>query len=554
MLIWPAEKKEVQYLDIHYLDVPRIKKYFSQETHQGPKDLIARIVGLYNRSVNESGGKYEEIALMSSDWKTQTVAPFQICVYGQEIPSCPSEYSAETSHVSTAQTAHHLFFLYREEEIFALTTDQSLHVIPKEINIDFRITAESIAASHLKLKRKGEDVLKTLMQVGYLSKYGMLTSKFIQASKEKFEIPCLKAKSQRDCVYDLLKKVQSQFDSTIPKIELIHLKRELENLGFGFKVLQIQQEDYSLEEKVPLCEPLLELPEPSKKEWAETRRDVGEGDSFTVNNQAFRIVQTEDDGACALHALLGKKVEGKYFCDAVREKFVECLKREFSRISGLWKKWMVGFLKDYIANPSSVNGRKMFDDVKELKKVLDQLNQCNQTFQSNKEQLYIQICQSSECQKALKGVFEVPAQNLMSDLKQMNNTFDNNLDNVLLTLAENDLGQQLMNYRLGLDNLKEIRENLYETVTKSPWMFDVYIKGVSDKSYYFSTQELEIAAHLFDKYVVVYDHLFGDQVRLVGTYGNISKEPIIMFHKGLHFSRCEEEEVEVVIKKRKQEE
>ncbi len=430
-------------------------------------------------------------------------------------------------------------------------------LLSKEITINSKITFKDIAASRPELRGIGKKVLKALMQTGYLSRRGRLTSKFIQSSKEKFEFPFLTLKSHRDCVYDLLKKAQSQFDSTIAKIELIHLKSELEKLGFEFRILQIQREDYSSEEGVPLCEPLLELPELSEKERAEIRKDIGEGDSFTACNLPWNIVQTEGDGACALHALLGKKVEGKYFCEAAREEFVKCLKRELSRVFGLWKKWMVDFLKDYIADPSSVYGKKVFGDVEELKKGLDQQNQSRQIVQSNKKTLYKKICRSPECQNALKGVIEVPIQNLMSDLTLMSNTFDNNLNNVLLALNKIDLGQRLSNNQQWLGEVEEECQHLYETFINRPEMFDAYIKGVSDKSYYFSTQELEIAAYLFGKYVIVYDHLFGDQVRLAGAYGDPSKEFIVMFHKGLHFSRCEwdeEEVIEKVIKKRKQEE
>lgn len=98
-----------------------------------------------------------------------------------------------------------------------------------------------------------------LVKEGYLTAKYQLTSKYLAASQASFCMELLSVGLQRNALYDCLSKYQTSFDSTIAKLELISLKKELKNLGHELKILQIYRKDYRSEDVMKECEAPVDL-------------------------------------------------------------------------------------------------------------------------------------------------------------------------------------------------------------------------------------------------------------------------------------------------------
>jgi hypothetical protein len=429
-------------------------------------------------------------------------------------------------------------------------TAKGKRLFSKEKTINSAITPANLDEAHRNFKGKGQALHGELFKAGYLSKRGRLTSKFISSAKGTFVFDYLSVKAQREAVYDCLAKLKTQFDSTIAKLELISTQSEIESMGFEFKIFQILRQDYGKEEKTNETEDpdehfeLPELAELNEEEQEFNRDDLREGRSFTVGKEKFDIVSTTGDGACMLHALIGTagSKSGQYFCPDARIKFRNELekKKKDPQIEKLWNEWMVNFLKDYLGDNCSIYAEMVFNnvDMDDLMDALGENDKRKEQLKKTKEELFTQAWKDH--QERLKGIFGTASAGLKINSKQLLNQFAANFDSVLVELDETPIGTSLYDNQKSVVKLSQARERIYTDFVKKREVRDAYIKGVSKDVYYFSTQELIIAAHLFNKHAVVYTHRhLNNLVDVAEKGGDLDNPKVVIFHKGNHFSHCE---------------
>ncbi len=128
------------------------------------------------------------------------------------------------------------------------------------------------------------------------------------------------------------------------------------------------------------------------------------------------------------------------------------------------------------------------------------------------------------------------------DREKRNNKIRENLNQIIEKQKGNNFGKALANNLASLAGVQSRREALLENFIDKKEAWEAYKEAIADSGYYLSTQELGLAAHLFEKRVVVYAEspLNPGKAELCFKAGNSDHPEIVIFHRGLHYSRCEE--------------
>jgi hypothetical protein len=262
-----------------------------------------------------------------------------------------------------------------------------------------------------------------------------------------------------------------------------------------------------------------------------------EGKQFSVGQQSYYIAVTTADGACGLHALVGKKIDGRYTCPDSRKEFGLKLsqKIEEQSIRQLWRGWMILSLKDYIGIRSYPYTEFVFgkisNSIQTLQAALAELDREKDKLQKDQEMLFDKLSQLDEF-KDIKDL----------DREKRNNKIRENLNQIIEKQKGNDIGNALADNLASLAGVESRREALLENFIDKKEVWEAYKEAIANPGYYLSTQELGLAAHLFEKRVVVYAEspLNPGQGELCLKTGNSDHPEIVIFHRGLHYSRCEE--------------
>jgi hypothetical protein len=420
-----------------------------------------------------------------------------------------------------------------------------------------KVTPESIAKVNQQFKKKGKEIFDALVKDDYLTKRGYLTSKFFAASAETFTLPILKVDNQRKSLYRHLSTFCSQFDSTIAKLELLRLEQDLQRLGFQLRICQIDRTDYPKDiETAPVAEPhkdyasLEKLPELYVEDIPISKTELGEGQEFTHEEETFLICRTEGDGACGLHALLGTKKKDKYIYnapnpnEAVRQLFAKALEDRYEGFQDAYTEALVALLKDYLDKKPSIFVKRVFGSLKAeidgLRGEIEKLRQKERQLKDTQETQFTEALDSDneELERCLGTSINI----LRTESNRRNGAFRNNLDDVLNALEGTDEGEALTQTQTDLRQLEVEREALYTTLVQKPEVLRAYLAACQDEGYYFSDKELCLAAHLFHKRVKIYAHRYLDEVFDPMVGGPEEGEEVVIFHKRIHYSRCENSE------------
>ncbi len=436
------------------------------------------------------------------------------------------------------------------------TKGQRLLSAEKEIKVS--LAPQDLEGAHKKFKGMGKNLHAALVQEEYLSKTGKLTSKYLSCPKKNFSLKILSVKAQAEALFDCLAKFKTQFDSTIAKLELISLREELRKMGYAFKILQINRDDYKKEAAIApsKAEPIWvvpDLPEIEEDELAKIRGDIGEGDTFTDEEDSYLIAPTTGDGACGLHALAGEKAKGsriytypgKHPNAAARAEFIKRLRENIGEdeILELWRTWMVHFVMDHLGKGQTAYTKMVFDQVpdqiEELEANLADLDEENTEYQNEQKELLSQASELDDYQEALGEIVGFPMEELKKNPQQLLGEFQGSLDEIIEGLEGEDVAESLSANLHKLSDLRTRRDDAFLNFVDTDEVWEAYLEGIANPGYYFSTQEIGIGAHLFEKHVIVYGHTHLDQVDKSLDEGNPDHPEVVIFHKGIHFSRCE---------------
>jgi hypothetical protein len=501
------------------------------------------------------------------------------------------EYRKAARKKMAALKEQPFYDLFKKKVVFvyAFADDAATcRLLSSDKGLKTRVTADGLATAHLQFKKKGKKLFNDLVKAQYLTRKGFLTSKFFATPQKDFSLTDLKVKAQAQKLYKYLSMFTTKFDSTIAKLELLRVRDEVERLGFTFRICQIPRTDYAQESESSdgegdASEPASEsaaktkaesseseedassssdetaalkaaetsaLPESDDEDFSSQRKDLREGENFTYGNESFHICVTEPDGACALHAILGTKKKGKYIYndpspnDAVRRRFVEVLRQQLEENDDAYANCLIHLLKDYLDPRPSTFVRQIFDPVEELNELraeLETVDAQKLSLSQNQERLFATLTQTEDeaLQAELEKELKVSFDSIQDDSFNRNRIFRNCLARVVSLSADTDAGGELSENFESIKALEAQRDQLLRDFVVKDEVVVAYTEACQDPDYYFSDAEIELAARLFNKRVKLFGHLAADQVYDPREFGGEEDEEVVMFHRGIHYSRCE---------------
>ncbi len=272
-----------------------------------------------------------------------------------------------------------------------------------------------------------------------------------------------------------------------------------------------------------------------------------EGSSFKYQGQEYTIVCTRGDGACGAHAVLGTKNDQgvyAYSLSNVRQLYVETLKNTFQDVPLIkekWEKWMINFLKDYLNQKGGNYSAMVFSDslVAEFEKKLAELKKHKEKLRQNQVILFQELLKDKEVlELLLKNKIEASSPIIYDQMRGI-------LKDILKLEEKKDKTPLIQNYQ-SQAQLEVEMEKSYETFVKETSVLEAYISGVRNSNYYFSTDELGLMAYLFNKRLTIFCEKGGCENREEDSTvypileeGEEGNEPVAVFHRGMHYSRCE---------------
>ncbi|WP_316356688.1 hypothetical protein [Candidatus Neptunichlamydia sp. REUL1] len=271
--------------------------------------------------------------------------------------------------------------------------------------------------------------------------------------------------------------------------------------------------------------------------------------AFIYNGQAYGIRKTKPDGTCALHALLGKAPDGEYCYQGdidVREVFIEKIKAKKTELSiqELLHDILIGHLNAE-GDPSSqmlfkgLAGQRLKQAHHDLSKGFKgRLASSKQT----EAELWIQelgVLRGKLLHEARKS----SRYDGMTDLEiiealQENTTYL--LDIIIpekrafLALIHREKQERVQEEH----NKQDLLLNQWYQAEKAFILTEVYphyLTLLANPDFYLNTQEITLAAFLFNKKAQVLNSQ-GTATEVI--HRELEAEPILIYHEGCHFSRC----------------
>ncbi|MBF5059389.1 EndoU domain-containing protein [Candidatus Neptunochlamydia vexilliferae] len=267
---------------------------------------------------------------------------------------------------------------------------------------------------------------------------------------------------------------------------------------------------------------------------------------FKLEGKAYVALPTRPDGDCALHALLGEQIGGEYCYNGdPRRDFIKNLKEKKEAIKEELRQILVNYLSS--EDPSAkmlfaaAKGHELKQEYLELgvrfQKELHKLKMAE-------ADLWLKEIESIRG-KLLKAAAESDRYKGKSDhqiLKMVKENKTYLLDlidpekEVFLSLLEKGKQTLIFNAMYHQDKLLNNRSKAEETFVLDK-VYQHYLTVVQSSDFYLNTQEVELAALLFGKKTQVITSTGNIAMSMVNQH--LSKDPIIIYHEGCHFSRCQ---------------
>ncbi|MGD0664155.1 MAG: hypothetical protein ABSA17_00300 [Rhabdochlamydiaceae bacterium] len=262
---------------------------------------------------------------------------------------------------------------------------------------------------------------------------------------------------------------------------------------------------------------------------------LGEGSTFPYAGQNYYIAHTLGDGACGAHAILGEKVSGTYQREGVREYYRQELERKLIDPSFREKfnSCLIGLLKD----DSTINARAIFGKieglVKDLKVEINEIKSNQTRLKAEQSTLFDEALDDANCRPIIDHVL---GENKNSP--NLHVKISEDLNGIIEALADRDIGNRLSANLSAILESERMLERSYQLFVETDEVFDAYSQTICE-NYWFTSQEIGLMAHLFEKRVTVFNQLPNGTIQIAAIEGDETHEMVAVFHSGNHYSRCE---------------
>ena len=262
--------------------------------------------------------------------------------------------------------------------------------------------------------------------------------------------------------------------------------------------------------------------------------------SFGHQEERYNIRFTEGDGMCALHALLGTEQNGTYIWnDKPRATYTEALKNALNQKNRPVQHHFVKAMTDALNESLKPNGdrySKILFDGSLVKDEWVQIKQFEEMERSTCNQLEgaawkALVKKNKNLQKM------IPNYSSKMTPQQLLQAIHEKTDHFIAALSSEDT-KQIQTIRQQREELITNFNNTAESFILSQEFVNHYCGKVHDPSFILDTQEIGIAAQLFNKKACVFTK-FDGKVHLTESFNSrLEGEPVMIFYSPGHFSRC----------------
>ncbi|MCB1080838.1 MAG: hypothetical protein KDK69_03350, partial [Chlamydiia bacterium] len=277
-----------------------------------------------------------------------------------------------------------------------------------------------------------------------------------------------------------------------------------------------------------------------------------------IDGTRYVICPTSPDGACALHALLGEKIDGEYrFRGDVRKHFIDTLKakRQDPQVQSLFKRILKNHLHNAI-DGRDLSSQMLFPDTPEgfqdaYYLLCSPFPLAIQLINAREAHLWageidhnafireklIQIAQQRR-EFSGKNSPEIVAK-LKEDPFLLLNLIHPERTDFLNLLRHPAKRHFLALLALEKEQVLASQSKKQDDFVLSDQIFERYLETVNQETFFFNTEEIELAAYLFGKKVQILA-VNGRSLQFSEYLFNpdLPEETTYIFHSSNHFSRC----------------
>jgi len=399
------------------------------------------------------------------------------------------------------------------------------------------------------------DILQELQTRGYIDQHGGISQSLIFENKEIFSLgEGISKKVTNKVFYKIYRKI-TRFNSTLAKVDISLTRRIVEEMGFAFKVCQVFRPGQDPSPSLDSEEEEWSLP--NLPTQSEINLSLSPGSSLCFNEQEYTIVSTPGDGSCGLHALWGEVdlKECRFSSDEdPKEFYIKKLGAALndSQVEKLFTACQLDLLENALHSPDPSHESKMVYPNSRLQEFEAQLNTLRLNVEARKKRLlkeegalwvvllntYPQIknrVMGQALQK--KGGFFIKFQE--TDIPKLMDFINGERDALYGQISNPEKLTPINTlFRQRVDN--SAINGLKNDFVRERGVRQHYLDMIRQRDYYFSTQELKLAALLTNtKMIILREGI--DSVNIADRYDpQTAEEEILIYHHfpdSQHFSR-----------------
>lgn len=453
--------------------------------------------------------------------------------------------------------------LYREKKIVYTYAFADSARKERQLESEIVLTAQFLPADFAAIPSINPGaIVESLKRIGYLDSKGALTSQFLSSTKKAFmEAAGLAVtKTAQGQIYDILyRKGASKFDSTIARLELLNLEKDLQSKGFSLAICQIARASSSSspeEDELPGMLRLDAMP-------LVDEIDFCEGDAFEYEGATYRIDRTEADGACGLHAALGKELNGVFTvpagAQAARRELVEKLKAlSEEKFLELAQEHLTNLVQEYYRLGDKCNASALLlfqqSEVKRLYQTYAQKreellpdeteakNELWSTFQAFFTSLPSNNAKAMALHSILAGASGMEIAAFQQSESLLKKAFDENIQTLMNWIDEQIPLEHPVRRALG--QVRGIQGELEESINsllQNRGFIQGYFKALANPKYWLFSDELGFVATLYKLNLSLYQQRQGRMELAIAYSADAAEAPTVhIFHEQIgeyaHFS------------------
>ena len=266
--------------------------------------------------------------------------------------------------------------------------------------------------------------------------------------------------------------------------------------------------------------------------------------SFVYDGEVYRIRETEGEGSCGLHALLGEEIGGIYRFPGdkdtssarVKEYFVEQLEIALDRcqrIQEIFCEVIVGYL-----NASDPSAEMLFNSSSEGQEIKQGWLDFSGEYDEKKAEIE---------ERESNQWFEIIKESENSEFSELKNLEKrailnkiNEDPNRYIQLLDDKSKPKIINLRAEKQNLSETFEKEKESFALQSNIKKHYFCVIQKKDFFLNTNELKLAAKIFKLSALIVATRNGctEEVERIFDPSVEGSSPVVIHHGGVHFSRC----------------